>query len=408
VPSGVRTPSGDRNLSGPFRRFVAAATISLYGDQLTTVALLVLLYQVTGSIQAPAAYLLAKQLPRLIGLPAGGELADRFSPQMVVAVCSLGQAATIGGIVLAGDHGSAWVIYLLVVVGQLGAGMARAATGAVMPRVVPPERLSRANALLQLFQNSTFVGGPLLGAPLLAWKGPDALLLVDLGTFLVAAALMAGLPTLIQATASMAAGPLSGLRTVLGDPLLRVLALAFMAEGIVVNVAASVFVLLATERLGGNGYVALLYGFVGIGDALGGLLVLRARPGRVSPFVVLLPALISVGAIGFLVFAHAVWSAALPLILCGGGAVVFQTWGMAEAQRVTSRDVMGRVSAVIYLAQGVGLMIGAATQIILLGFVRWDVALGAVSAATVVALAIGGGIGGRSRATTTVQRSATT
>ena len=406
------SPISHRELSkpppGPFRRFVVAATISVYGDQLTTVALLVLLYRVTGSIQAPAAYLLAKQVPRILGGIQGGSLADRFSPQLVVALCSIAQAAAVGGIVIAGDRGSAPAVYVLVVVGQLGAGMVRAAIGAVMPRVVTPEGLPRANALFQLAQNTAFVGAPLIAAPLLAWRGPDPLLLLDLASFLVAAALMVALPTVVAAPAPVQRPrPLSGLQSVASDPLLRVLAFSYLAEGIVVNVAASVFVLLADERLGGDGNVALLYAFVGIGDAAGGLLALRARPRRIGPMLVLVPALVSVGSIAFLGFAHNLGSAALPLIFCGGGAVVFQTWGMAEAQRVTGRDVMGRVSAVLYLSQAVGLMIGATAQIVLLAVTRWDVALPIVGSVTVVLLAVSATIGARTRQPATVRPPAT-
>lgn len=373
-----------------------AATISVYGDQLTTVALLVLLYRVTGSIQAPAVYLLAKQVPRILGGFAGGDLADRFTPQRVVALCSLLQGAAVGGIVLAGHRGSAATIYGLVMVGQLGAGMARAAMGAVMPRVVPADDLPRANALYQLSQNTAYVGAPLLGAPLLAWRGPDPLLLLDVGTFLIAAAIMLALPTTVEAPVQLRRpGPLDGVKRVASEPLLRILALTQLAEGLVVNVAASVFVLLANERLGGDGSVALLYLFVGVGDAIGGLFALRVRPKHVNVLVVLVPGLVSVGSIAFLAFAHHLWSAALPLIFCGAGAVVFQTWGMAEAQRVTSRDVMGRVSAVLYLAQAVGLTIGAAVQIVVLGVTRWDIALPIISTTAAALLAVAAAVGWR-------------
>jgi MFS family permease len=389
--------------TGPYRRFVAAATISVYGDQLTTVALLVLLYRVTGSIEAPAAYLLAKQVPRIVGsVPAGG-LADHFSPQLVVAVCSLLQAVTVAGIVAAGDRGSALAIYALVIVGQLGAGMVRAAMGAVMPRVVPPDRLARANAFYQLCQNTAYVGGPIIAAPLLAWKGPDPLLFIDVASFLVAAAIMATLPTLVEAgtqAPARPAGAFSGLRSVVADPLLSVLAASYVGEGIVVNVAASAFVLLADGRLGGDGSVALLYAFVGIGDAAGAIFVLRARPRRITPLVVLVPGLFSVGSIAFLGLAQSLWSAALPLVICGGGAVVFQTWGMAEAQRVTSREVMGRVSAVLYVSQAIGLMFGAGAQIVLLSIIRWDVALPLLASATVLALCVVGALVGRTRQAT--------
>lgn len=372
---------------------MVAATISLYGDQMSTIALLVLLYQVTGRIQAPAAYLLAKQLPRLIGAGPGGAMADRFSPQLVVRVCALVQAGAVGLIIPAGRAGSAVLIYALVLLGQLAAGMSRAAMGAVLPRVVPAESLGRANALLQLAQATAFVGGPLIGAPLLAASGPNLLLAVDVITFLASALLLARMPTTISGTPGgrlHGPGMLSGLRTVAGDPLLRTLAAAYIAEGICVNLAAAVFVILAAERLGGDGAVGLLYLAVGLGDAAGALIALRIQPRHIGPRQIALPGALAVAAVAFLALAHSWWQAAIPLVVCGLASILYQTWGTAEAQTITGREVMGRVSGTMLLAQSSGLLVGAAAQVLVLSYVRWDVALPVGCVATAAALAVTG------------------
>jgi hypothetical protein len=64
--------------------FVAAATVSEYGDFLTTVALMVALFQFTGSAAAPAGYMVARLVPRVLGPMPGGRLADRTSPATVL------------------------------------------------------------------------------------------------------------------------------------------------------------------------------------------------------------------------------------------------------------------------------------------------------------------------------------
>ena len=60
--------------------FLAAALISFAGDWLTTVAVGVLLFQITGSVAAPALFVLVRTAPRIVGPLAGGALADRFPP----------------------------------------------------------------------------------------------------------------------------------------------------------------------------------------------------------------------------------------------------------------------------------------------------------------------------------------
>ena len=61
-------------------RFLAASGISFYGDWLTTVALVVLLFRVTGSATGPALYILVRVAPRVLGPVPGGVLADRMGP----------------------------------------------------------------------------------------------------------------------------------------------------------------------------------------------------------------------------------------------------------------------------------------------------------------------------------------
>ena len=62
-----------------------AAGTSVYGDWLTTVALLVLLFRLTHSPFGPALYMLARVAPRLVGPFPGGALADRFGPARIAA-----------------------------------------------------------------------------------------------------------------------------------------------------------------------------------------------------------------------------------------------------------------------------------------------------------------------------------
>jgi len=168
-----------------FTRYLTGTTLSLYGDWLSTVALVVLLFRLVGPA-APAGYMLARVLPRLVGGARGGVLADRFAPHRLVAACAAVQGLLTLSIVGSARAGMAWAIYGAVALCQFTGGLARPAIGALVPRVAPPQRLERANALYGLGQSSSIAAGPALGAALLAITSPYTLLVIDAITFFVA------------------------------------------------------------------------------------------------------------------------------------------------------------------------------------------------------------------------------
>src|SRR6202035_3767628 len=93
-----------RGGTSPALRLLVAAGTSFYGDWLTTVALVVLLYRLTASPIGPALYIVARSAPRVIGPLPGGVLADRYGPARVVATCAAVQALAPRSIVVAAGH----------------------------------------------------------------------------------------------------------------------------------------------------------------------------------------------------------------------------------------------------------------------------------------------------------------
>ena len=88
APDALAAPASASERAGPPRgpavRFYVAVCLSLYGDWLTTVALLVVLFEVTHTPAAPAGYMVARIAPRVAGPWLGGHLTDRLSPRVVI------------------------------------------------------------------------------------------------------------------------------------------------------------------------------------------------------------------------------------------------------------------------------------------------------------------------------------
>lgn len=354
-----------------FARYISATWLSLYGDWLSTVALVVLLYRLSGPA-APAGYMLARVLPRLLSANTGGFLADRFQPQHVVAGCACLQAMFTISIVASTRAGAVWAVYGAVAIAQLAGGVARPASASLIPRVAPPQRLQRANALYSLGFASSVAVGPAIAAPLLPTIGPEALLIIDTLTFVVAAALMLTLP--VQQAGAWSAptqGAASGLGAVWREPVLRTIAAAWACSAIVATSAGSVLVLIAGS-LGDAASVGYLYASMGGCAVLVGFVILRARTKLISRDVIVGFAVLEVLGIALLILHGEFWAACLAIALSGGTAVVWQTFAMTDMQLRADPAHMGRVNGVMTVSMTSGMLVGAVLALALVPWAGWE------------------------------------
>lgn len=367
--------------------------LSFYGDWLTTVALVVILYQATGSPAGPAGYMVARIAPRILGPWLGGALADRLSPRRTMVAAMLGQAVATSALVFAHRGNALWAIYLAVAVAQFLGAMARPSQSAMIPLLVSRGRLSRANATYQLLFSTSIFVGPALGAALLVRTGPDLLFAIDAGTFAVGAVLAASLGvggrtdqagTRTPFASELVAGFMPALR----DPVIRLIAAGNFATGLTITVTQAVLVVGAHERLGGDAAVGYLYAAVGVGGTLGGLLALRWTPssGRLRA-AIFVGILVEVAGLAGYAAAYLVVVALAVLAASSLGGCLFDVWGNTEVQRRAPQGLVGRYNATIFVALYGGMLAGAAWALATSQVLRWDVAL-QVSCAAMFALVI--------------------
>jgi MFS family permease len=375
-------PASARPLSrGPVLRFFASVFLSLYGDWLTTVALVVLLYELTGTPAGPAGYLLARVAPRVIGPWIGGSLADRLSPRRVMISAGLVQGVLTASLVFADRAHSVWALYAAVAIAQFVGSLARPSQGALLPTLVSAVRLNQANALYWTFFSSSIFVAPAIGALLLVHTGPDVLFLIDAGTFAVAAMLMMTLPSgdLAASPASPRGAGLPNPSTfALGarDPVIRLVAASNFAMGVTVTVAQALLVVAARERFGSDAAVGILYSAVGVGGIVGGLLALRWRPPRLRIGLVIFTATVIV-VTAFAAFA-AVTQRFAGLALLAAASVAsagFDVWGNTEIQRRAPPRYAGRFNAIPWAAQYAGMLVGALWALGTGSVFHWDLAL---------------------------------
>lgn len=163
---------------------------SFVGDFVSTVAIVVLVAELSGSASAVGGVLLARLLPTLAS-PFFGVLADRFDRRAVLVSCDLVRAALIASMIFVD---SLLVIYVLVFLLGAARTLFNPTIRAAFPSVVGDGDLTRANSLVSGTFSFSFMAGPALGGLLVAYVGVDAAFALDAITFLLSAALLSRIP----------------------------------------------------------------------------------------------------------------------------------------------------------------------------------------------------------------------
>lgn len=278
-PQGGRPPSPlARSLRRPgFRRLLAAHTVSRWGDTFNFVAIVVLVFDLTGSGLKVGATVMFEIAPILLFGFVAGVVADRSSRRLVMIAADLGRAVLALGLVFAQD--SLWTIYgLAFCLSALSAFFNPAASSAV-PDLVDDDELVGANsALWSAAVISQIVLAPVAGG-VVAWAGPGAAFTVNAASFVVSAVLIARLP--LPHRSGVRSSPrrrdlIEGFRVISRSRLLRILALVQALAALSAGATSALLVVLAQRRLGaGPGRFGLLLSAIGVGAAVGPLALQR-------------------------------------------------------------------------------------------------------------------------------------
>jgi MFS family permease len=250
--------------SQDLRIVIGAKAISLLGDEVATIALVLRLQAEGAGATAVAALLIANLAPIVLLTGVVGRLVDRRDNRSLLLASSTAQAVVC--VALACTSGT---LVPLVLVALLGVGQAvnGATWQALLPTLVSPQDLGRAVSRSQAATTLAGIAAPALSGFLVAWYGATVPLLVDAGTFVVVTGAALALHT--RRLPQLAVGETrerGGLAIVWGNPLLRstvALLGLFILLGGMVNV---VEVFLVRVTLGAS---TVWFGLAGAGYALG-------------------------------------------------------------------------------------------------------------------------------------------
>jgi MFS family permease len=182
--------------SASFVRYWTADAISAFGTAVTAVALPVLVVQVLGASPAEVGLVNAAQFVpyAVLGLLAGAYV-DRWRRKPVLVWASVGRALTLGLVPLLWLWGllEIWVLVVLLLAFGAFAVFGFAASQSLLPHLVARSRLLAANARLDQTDAAAQTAGPALGGGLITLLGAPLVIALDAVTYLVQAAVVAGI-----------------------------------------------------------------------------------------------------------------------------------------------------------------------------------------------------------------------
>lgn len=352
---------GDRE----YRAIFVADGLSVVGDQVTRLAVALLVFDRTGSALAAAGTYACSFLAWMIGGPLLSALADRLRRRRVLITCDLARAVLV--LVLVVPDLPLWSLFAVLVTIGLLAPPFDAARSALLADVLEGDRYVTGNALSGAVGQAGQVAGFVTGGALVALLGTQGALLVDVTTFLLSAALLRAFvrerPVVRAEGVQRLREELSaGARLVAGSPALRgllgwgvlIAAMTIAPEGLAVTVA---------NGFGGGAVAAgLLTASVPAGFLLGSWLVLRVAPSRrrrLFPWLTALSgvALATTPLLGVLWLVVVVWT----LAGIGTSLQLVANAGFVQAVPAHLRGrAFGVAATVIMAIQGMVLLVGGA------------------------------------------------
>lgn len=348
----------------PFRRLWLGQAVSYFGDMMNTTGLAIMLFVVSHSASIVALGLIAKAVPTVCFGLIAGPIVDRFNRQRVMVLADLARALLTVTIPFFAWN---WLpgVFIDVFLVATASTLFNPAKQAIIPNLVPPAMLVRANSLVLSSERAMELLGYSLAGVIAAAVSWMPLFLIDAATYIFSALTLLGVTDVLVASREkhlrIFRDVAEGMRFIGRTPVLRsTMALTAMAA----LFAGMTFPTLVVFAYGALNTGALGYGVleaaIGAGAIIGAItaprLMQRYRAGI----------LILVGVAGFGtsyaltgLFPNISYALVF-LFACGAANTVYLVPLISVTQREAPDYVRGRVLSSRFLLVQAGLLAGMA------------------------------------------------
>ncbi|GAX88781.1 MFS transporter [Effusibacillus lacus] len=351
--------AGERQLlqgNMQFRRLFYAALISGMGDWINSVAVLVLVLELTHSPTAVGITLAMRVLPHLFMGPLGGVWTDRIRRTWMMIGSDLMRFVIALGFLLIQDVSQMWGVYALTAFLVVFSALFVPARTAYVTSIVRTEEIGRANALLEVTNGLVMVMGFALGGLIVANLGVSAAFVLNALSFLASACFL--LKPAIQEPPSVQMNVtvptfredfLLGLESMRSNKIvltLLLLMLGWAVGGGAFNVLLSV---MATDVYQSDSFgLGMLYASIGGGTVAGSILIAKHSDLSLRKIKVLAGCSFVADSLLHILFANTdsfLWGC-LTLLGVGMAGALGNTAIVTLIAKTTPEDLQGRVFSI--------------------------------------------------------------
>ena len=367
-------------------KLLAANAVNRFGDSVDSIALSLLMYEVTGSASMMALLLAVNYLPTIILQPIAGAVVDRMDKKAVMVWMDFARGAVVALIALLVylDALSTPTLFVCVALISTLETLRIPAGACAMPALLSREKYTLGAALNGGAGQACTVIGLALAGPIVEGLGMEWAFAIDMGTFFFSGAAIAALKMKLPprhdaekvSVRAVGRDMLEGLRYLKGSRLLWAITLLGMALNFIATPVNTFYTPFVTDGLGGGATLLSATQLVQVGGvAVGALIVpwlekLRIRTtatvsglafalmGVVMPALLLLPTL--------------AWRAAAQLAVClveGLCLGVLNTLYSSRFMMYTDKEYLSRTTGVtnslLMLMSPVGALICSAAAAVM-------------------------------------------
>lgn len=357
-----------------FRLLLAAFSVSRAGEFLFVVALVVYVYQQTGSATWVSVAAFLRLVPHAVLSPLAGVVADRYERRTVMVVSALAQFVLMAAVTVTSlRSGPAAVVVVLGLLRAVAATIYGPSMTAMTQRVVPTDQLAAANSLVSVVDSVAYTAGPAVGGVLLLLGHPAAAFGIDAVTMLISAGCLMAIR---ERSRSVRSRPKSGavrdleegISALVHNRTVLVLVTCVVAAMLVYGVELVVLILVSIDLLGmGPPGLGWLMVAIGVGGLVGA--ALAPRLGRTPRPRLALAVLVLLNGVPFAMLSVVREPVLALVVLLGEGAASFALDVLVQTglQRGVAPAVLGRVSGLVVSFAFTATVVGTLVAPVLLG-----------------------------------------
>ena len=372
--------------------FLVGQTITTFGSLLVQYALLWHLTLTTKSGLVLALAAVFGFLPQAIVSIFAGVWADRVNRKLMIIVSDSTIALTTLALALFMLSGveDLWLIFLVMAVRSVGAGIQMPAISALIPQIVPTDKLMRVNGINSSVQSSLLILGPVAAAGIYSTMSLAAILFIDVVTAVIGLSLLAtiAVPTLSRVAnndkPSYFTDLREGLQYIFSNDLVRWVMVIYSIVFLLVVAPSNLSPLMLVRTFGGDVWLlTVLELSFGIGMVAGGALmaIFASKVDRLGMMVgtsIIFGVLAVV--MGFTTNLIVFYSL---FFLIGLAVPAFSTSSMTLLQETVEPERQGRVFGFVGIVMAVAMPIGMAVLGPLADIVSVEILLIVTGVATV-------------------------